>query len=558
MRILPFSLIVFFLSFPVFAKDIDVESTITAATAYNDRAAVTRRGAVEVPAGAHNLVLKGLPVSLYPDSLRAEGSSSATVSFGAITHKLENFVDLVVPKEQELTDQLETLHDQRKLLDVEKSALEVGKDFIRNLGKQAGLRADEEIAKLELSPESWSAAADGLSSKMLETLRAQHMLDLKMRETDETIRKVQNELNQLRTGRRQSYVVTIPFEADRATSLTVEVSYQLPGVSWWPIYDARYDSNSGDLELIQYGAVSQHTGEEWEDIELTLSTARPNLGTALPDLLTKWVDIFDNQYKAEKRMQVLGGAAVSNMAAAPAMDMAYESDAIMAEEGFAMRKEVAFQAAQIETDGLVAEYKITGPADVASDGTQAKLLIGSFETDSKSITQIKPQYSTDAYHVVKATLKGEAPILPGQVSLFRNNAYIGQGYFPMLRPGDEQELSFGIDDNVVVKRNVLFDESSESGLISKESVVEKHFVTEIQNLHKKDIEIAVLESVPVSRNEKIRVEILQTKTTGGYKSDMNDIKGVLEWQKTLKPKEETKVNLGWKVMWPKGENISGL
>ncbi len=557
-----FALMVFTALSPVsvWAKDIPVESTIRAATVYSDRATLTRTVKVEIPAGAHNLVFTGLPVSLFADSLRTEGRAKANVTFGALTHKRESHEDYVVPKEKELNAQLLVLQDQNKLSNVEKKALRAGQTFLENIGKQAALRTNEDIAKIELNSGSWSAAADSLSTKMLENMKGSLALDIKIRDTNAKIRKIQNELRGLRTGQKQTYSVTVPFESDKATTLNIDLSYQLPEVSWQPIYDARLDVKSGKLELVQYGSVWQRTGEDWTDIELTLSTAQPSRGTGLPDLHPNWIAIINHvrQMKSRGGNFMSMSANTSGMSAPMAMEIAVmEEDMVMHDEVRAERA-VSFRAAQINTEGFVGEYKITGPATVKSDGTHSKLLVGGFETETWKQVQIKPQYGTDAYLVIKTKLKGDAPLLPGQVNLFRDGAFIGKTHLPMLRPNDVEELAFGIDDNVRVKRNTLKDERSVAGMITKESVVERQFVTEIQNLHKEPIDIAVLETVPVSRDKRLRVEILKDKTTQGYEVDLHDVKGVTRWTQTLKPQEKTKIMLGWKVTWPKGENVSGL
>ena len=247
-------------------------------------------------------------------------------------------------------------------------------------------------------------------------------------------------------------------------------------------------------------------------------------------------------------------ANVTGLMAAPEME-SMEMD--MAAAAMPMQK-VAVRAAQINTEGFVGEYNITGPATVKADGTQAKLLVGAFDVKTALQVQVKPALSNDAYLVVKATLQGDAPILPGQVNLFRDGAYIGQTHVKMLRPNDVTELAFGIDDNVTVKRNMIKDERSEAGLLTKETTVERHYVTDIQNLHKAPVQVAVLDSVPVSKDERVRVEILKANTTAGYESDLKNVKGITRWIKDMAPNSKTQVNLGWKVSWPKDQSISGL
>ncbi len=563
MRSSLFTLMVFTSLTPLsaYAKDIAVESAVGAAIVYNDRASLTRSAEVEIPAGSHNLVFKGLPLNMYTDSLRTEGSSVANITFGALSHKRESHEDYIVPREKELNDQIVILEDKRKLLEIDSTSVSAGSNFMSNIGNNVLSRVNEDIAEIKLNPESWVAAADTISAKMSNNRKIVHGIKVKTRDIDAKISKLKNELRGLRTGQKQSYSVTIPFESDKPTTLNIDLSYQMPNVGWRPIYDARLDVKSGELELVQYGSVWQRTGEDWNGVELTLSTAQPSRGAGLPDLNPHWISL--NNYRAKKDIIIPLKTSNTRMRAP---EFGGEKDELsgwrlLQEESAAsapVARKASFRAAQINNEGFVGEYKIVGLSDVKSDGTHAKLLVGAFETENALQVQIKPQLSTEAYLVVKTKLKGDAPILPGQVNLFRDGAYIGKAALPMLRPDDVEELAFGIDDNIRVKRKTLKNETSETGLISKESVIERHFVTDIQNLHKEPIDIAVLETIPVSQDKRLRVEILADKTTAGYEADLHDAKGVTRWIKTLEPKGVAKINLGWKVNWPKDENISGL
>jgi uncharacterized protein (TIGR02231 family) len=420
------------------------------------------------------------------------------------------------------------------------------------------LRTNEEIAEINLKPDQWSGAAQTLYAGLMDTMTAEVQLDIKVRALNREIQKAQSELNALNADQYSSYEVVVPIESDAATRLTIDLSYQVPNASWRPIYDARLDTETGKLDLIQYGSVSQTTGEDWKGVKLVLSTAQPQRGTSLPDLTPFWLDLY-----SEQQFGGLGGAAmersmsnsVMSAPAAPAMEMADMASDQRAEP---VMKKAEFVAAQIETGGFVSEYKIPGPASVTADGTETKLMVGSFKTESLIQVHIKPQLSTDAFLVSKAKLKGESPVLPGQVSLFRDGAYVGQASIPLLRPDEEHVMFFGTDDQVSVKRKVLKDVKSDAGMIVRENTQERRFITEVMNLHTKPVQIVVKETVPTGRNEKIRSEILKDETTGGYEEDSANIKGLLRWEFPLEPKAKKDVKLGWKVNWPKDTNLSGL
>lgn len=546
------------LSPAAYADEIPAESALRAATVYSSRTMLTRRAVVDIPAGAHTVVFKNMPANLLTDSLRAEGTAAADVTLGALASRVVASADLVAPKEKELNDQMELLQDQRRAVESEKQALAARQEFLTTLGRQAGLRTGEDIAEINLKPEQWTAAAKTVYDGMAETLKAQLAQDIVLRAIDRQIQKIQTDMNQLHTGQRTTYEVTLPLEAKAATRLTVDISYQVPDASWTPLYDARLDTKEEKLELVQYGAVHQATGEDWKNIALTLSTAQPERAAGLPDLNTMWINLYQNmnvQRSLGKAMFSSDGVGYSNVSSGASMESARlnSAPAFVAEE-----KAAQFQSATIETGGFVSEYKIPGPATVKADGTESKLMIGTFDTENEIRIQVKPQISQEAFLVTHTKLKGESPILAGPVSLFRDGAFVGQANLPLLRPGEESDLAFGVDNQVSVRRRIMKDQRSEAGLIAKDSILERNFVTELQNLHSKPITIVVLETMPVAQDKLINVLVVEDKTTPGYLKDPDNVKGLMRWAVPLEPKAKSEVSLGWKVSWPKDQNISGI
>ncbi len=533
------------------ADEIEVDSRIVAATVYPNRATVTREAVVDLPAGSSVIVFHGLPAHLLTDSLRIEGQAAGTVTFGALMHRLESQAELVAPKEQELVARIERLKDQRREIEAERQGLSAQRQFLEHLGDQAGNRISEEIAELRLAPEEWSQAALAIGSSMQTLLKADLAHQIAIRDLDRTVKSLETELSQLHTGRRNTYAVQVPLAADQPTRLTVHLRYQLPGVSWRPLYDARLDTKTGELSLIQYGAVRQNSGEDWHAIRLVLSTAQPHRGASMPDLKPLWVDLYEpgRRERAEKRE-------ITRLAA-PQKSLKMAADALSG-AGSANLEEAEFAGSEMQTDGFVTEYAIPGQVSVVSDGTESTLMCGSFSTDNRLQIQIKPQVSNEAFVVSHATLAGEAILLPGQASLFRDGAYVGQLELPLLRPGQVQDIGFGVDDRIAVTRNVLKDLRSDPTLLSRDNQRERRVATVIMNQGTAAVDIMVLETMPVPRHDDIEVKILEDQTTKGYEQDVDDVKGLLRWQIPLAAGEQTRLALGWQVSWPKDREISGL
>lgn len=535
------------------AKDIDAASRITAVTVYANRAQITRTAQIDLPAGAHKLVLSDLPTALLPDSLRAEGEAGESVLLGALSYKEQISSQLVSEKERTLDEQLQKLQDESRMIVAEKAALTTRQAFIENLGKQAQSRSNEEIADLKLNPEDWRAAGLALQSDMDEIMKAHVTLEAKLRGVNDEIRKVREELNQLRTGRRSTYELTIPLESRAATRLTLKLSYQIPNAGWRPLYDARLDTEDESLSLTQYGAVYQRTGEDWNDVALTLSTAQPQRGADLPDLQPWWINLWESRPVRAKTMSLAG------VTDSVAMDGAVMEEMNFSAAAPQMRMEKAeFAMAESVNSDFLSEYKIVGPSTVLADGSETKLMVGGFETATALAVQIKPQRSTEAYLVADMTLKGDAPLLPGRVALFRDGGFVGQASLPALRPGEDSTLSFGIDDQVIVTRKTLKDERKDGILIARGNSLTRHYLTRIENRHARPMNVIVEETIPTPKNEKISVNILKDQTTPGYQENYDDVVGLLRWEKDLAAQSTAEVKLGWEVKWPKDQNLSGL
>ena len=407
------------------ADTIPVEqSKVVAATVYTDRATVIRQAVVNIPAGSHTLTFSGLPTTLLPDSLRAEGSALAKVKFGAVVYKQMMASEIAEPRQAELAAELELLKDEQNILNGEKVALESKKTFLTTIGTQAALRTNENIAEINLKPEQWTNAAQTIYTSINDVMSASVGIDIKLRGLDKKIAKIQSDLAALGGNQYSTYVVTVPLETPTSTQLTLNLSYQVTNASWNPVYDARISTENSKLDLIQYGAVRQNSGEDWTGIQLTLSTAQPQRGTSLPDIQPLWVDLFNPEIYSQTNQRMKGMAVMSNSAPASmvAESAMMQDQVMMAPEP---QKEAEFVTATIETGGFVSEYNIPGPASITADGTETKVMVGMFNTESILQVHVKPQLSTEAFLVAKAKLKGESPILPGSVSLFRDGAFVG-------------------------------------------------------------------------------------------------------------------------------------
>ena len=110
------------------------------------------------------------------------------------------------------------------------------------------------------------------------------------------------------------------------------------------------------------------------------------------------------------------------------------------------------------------------------------------------------------------------------------------------------------DDNVRVKYAVIDDKRSETGMISTSKNDAKSYKISLRNLHERQVAFVVLDQIPVSLNQDIKVEA--TGKTAPSRRDIDDKRGVIAFDGTLAPDEERTLEFGYKVTWPSPKAVT--
>ena len=84
------------------------------------------------------------------------------------------------------------------------------------------------------------------------------------------------ELALMRTNeQRRTRRIEVEVEAESAVETEISVEYAVYSAGWFPAYDVRQAADEKKLSLVYYGTIVQGTGEDWKNVQLTLSTAKP-------------------------------------------------------------------------------------------------------------------------------------------------------------------------------------------------------------------------------------------------------------------------------------------
>lgn len=546
---------------PLAAEELSAPSQIAGVTVFPRGAEVRRTIRLRIPQGDHVVVLRDLPSQAVANSIRVEGRSTGRLEIGAVdTRRLK------IPRSDPAASQserrrielaIERAGDERDAIATELHAAEAQKALITKLVDLPAQPAPP--ATSATAQPDWHALYAMVGTRMAEAEKAALATRIKLRDADRRIADLKKALSGLapledeRTQVRVFVAAAAPLEAD------LTVSYQVSEASWASLYDGRLTSGARNappgLDIIRRAAIRQRSGEDWNDVSLILSTTRPGSGVAAPALASLYVDYAPDAPTARPMSMPAPAARVSERAGR-ASDNLRRVQAEQERERVAgeVRKEAIVEtAAEPETGEFQSTFAISGKHTVAATGEVKRVQIDAARIEPTLVVRAVPRLQPHAYLYARIVVPRTSPYLPGPIALFRDGTFVGTGALPLLSPGQDHELGFGIDDAVRVRHAVTEDKRGEAGLISASRTDTRSFRITIKNQHQRPIALVVMDHIPTSRQQDIKVEL--TGRTAPARRDVDDQRGVLAWEAKLEPDEERQIEYGYRLSWPGGKRI---
>lgn len=545
------------------AAAVPVESQISAATVYLDRAVVTRNAHTLLPAGQSDVIFERLPAGMLDASLQVNARGSAAVTLIDVAAR-QTYVEATLdPRVRSIEEELKAM--QRQDADL--------KGKLAVFDQQRALLSRIEAAATTPPPRdaSPSGAKPGLDewqkllSFQFETLsRITGDQEAVVRQREELTAKIaalESQLNLLRSRQsaaRSFKTVTVRVLAASAGSLDVSISYAVPGASWSPSYDARLNTEKRLIDLGYFGSVRNGTGEDWNGITLTLSTARPSQGGGAPTLSPWIVDVY--------RAMPLPAQSLAGSSAKLAFDgrvRAVAEASALADKAENELRQASFAQAEIESGATRATFRIASPVTLPSDNAAQRIPITHTGLAASLQYESAPKLIEAAFLSATVSNTTEYPFLAGPVNTFLDESFVATSRLKTIMPREKFDLAFGADDGISVKRRLVNRFTEDTGLMSKGRRVTYEFLVTLSNNKKTAERVVFKEAVPVSRDEKIVVKLLapaerDISAVEGQKEIMRDAEGRLVWRGDLKAGEKRDFPIKISIDYPSDITVSGL
>ncbi|GAB1256582.1 mucoidy inhibitor MuiA family protein [Aurantivibrio plasticivorans] len=514
------------------AEVISVELPVTAVKVHPSSAVITREKSIRFPAGEHQLEIKGLPKGIQPSQLRLSIQSDR-ITLGSIDIAQSHKGDLINDKERRLLNERRALEDKKQELNDAKATAQAKLDLIQSLSKGG----NNSTMKPSINGSEFTTLLSSVESGSRSAREAIRDANIAIRSLNQDLAQNQYALNQVKTEQVVTSTATANLRISEETTTSTALVYSHKNAYWEWLYEARLDTDSKTISLFRQANVVQNTGEDWKDINLMLTTANSQVENTTPELNSLYADFDGANYSYEREKK--GAIAVAN-------------DTI--EEVVVTGSYIKTDPAEVVASQYLVEFKIPGATTIYSGGRDKILPIDEQNFGIDLIARTVPEEDPSAFLEARFTYARELPVQQAEMQLYRDNAFIGETELAAMLPGDDIRIPFGVDERIRIEKRTGQENSRDGGVIRRSNIRENKTRYEITSFHDKNVPIEVVSRVPVSKNSKIEVDILDDATPATENS-LNGKAGILMWARDLKPQQKEIIQHYFSVTYPKDAEL---
>ncbi|MBK8848374.1 MAG: DUF4139 domain-containing protein [Bacteroidetes bacterium] len=456
-------------------------------------------------------------------------------------------VKLLQDSVKQLQEQLELVQLEQNMNDEELNVLVAN----RKIGGESGVEADQLDNVMDVYTERFRLAR----KKSFDYSKQVDKLNQK-------IMKLNMQISELGQGNKKPEGnIVITLESKAKVNGQFELSYIASGVSWYPVYDIKTQSDKEQLSLKFKAIINQYTGENWSNVKLTLASGSPFTSGEVP-VLSKWIL---NQANWNYRSRLAGrkdGDYKSNEAAGYyAPQTTYDGNAQGNQILYKDKEDEKSKQRQLFTNAdatytwttvsslAASDYVIATPVTIANESAEFMLDVETFTLDTKFEYRCVPKLDNNIFLVANILNFESLDLLPGKANVYLNNSFLSTTYVNPKTQEDTLVIGLGIDKRFVVKRTKLKEFSSKKFLnknIERETSIE----ISVKSMVNTPVTVTIYDQYPISSTSDIVVNLIKSDAV------VNPENNELKWVLKINPNETIKKDFTYMVKYPKGMTIS--
>jgi TonB-dependent SusC/RagA subfamily outer membrane receptor len=572
-------------------KNSEVKSKIKEVTVYKNSAQIMRKTSVTIPAGKSVIKLTGLSPYIDTESIRINGDGRYTILNVQQSTDYENKLD----KEKDIEIIKEKIEQFKYKIEDEQLSIEILNDKLDFLNSNKSIVGGDK----SVSAESFKQMNAHYNANVEKYMKDKLVKKRAIKRYDKEIQKLRDKLRTInKKSDLPSGTISVTVDAKRAGNFNMSFAYMVSGANWYPTYDIRFDGSGKALKVKYKANVTQNTGIDWKGVNIILSSAQTNRSAQIPELMPSYLEFYYPQLyyqnkrgqqqkrevkksmalesKSQVRIRGIGSEKSSSkplyiVDGVPQNDISHiDPDDIksMSVLKDASAKGLYGSRAQ---DGVVViktgkgrgsapltitskqetstEYIIDTKQTILSDGKTSVIAFKESDIDAEFEYQSIPKLSENVYLIAKIADWYKADLMSGSVNLYMENSFIGKSELNTMEFSDTLSLSFGIDNNISIKREKLADFTS-TQFVGGNKKEQRAFKIVVRNNKNYNVKTNVYDQIPLSTLDDIDVDVIEI-SDAKYNKDT----GKLQWRLNLKPKETKEIIIKYSVKYPKSKTV---
>lgn len=570
-------------------EPVTTEGRVTAVTVYQGQALVTREIDVDSAEGLMEVIVTGLPESVLPGSLFAEPAGDVQVR--SVRYRSRPIEADVRQEVRELDEQIQNVADKLAAIIDERTLMNERKNYLDKLKEFTAATSQTELKSGVLNAQTLKdltefvfAERAKISTRELELAKEERVQNQEM----ELLRRKRETVaaGSARTVREAVVFINSP----QARAAKLRLSYLVNNASWTPSYNLRANQARDEVTVEYNASIQQMSGEDWNDVEMMLSTATPSLVAKAPRLeplaiklgalvpATQAPQIAENYRLMKENIanmsKVRGQQAFAADAVAPsavagvpfgASEPAQMSGEMaggrgggmggvggwsFAEQTKSFDVELNSVACQLQlmdfnnslstlrqdddkatngAEGVSVSYKLANSTSLPSRSDRQLIQIASVPLKGDFYRLATPVLTSFVYEEALLTNTSDQVFLAGPVATFLGGQFVGRGDLPTVAVGESFVVGLGIDSSLKAERKLVKKEERVQG---GNRVVDFTYELKLENFGNKAATVRLLDRLPTVGENDIKVTLVKSdeEVSKDESYQMTDRKdGILRW-----------------------------
>jgi len=559
-----------------------IAGKVDAVTVYRGQAVVTRLVELAGPAGLREVVVTDLPEHVVPGSIHAESADGVDVR--SVRYRVRPVLQDVRESVRQLDEQIRQVEDELKAKERQALTITGQKAYLAKLEQFVAPTATTELSKGVLNAKTLIELSGFVYEQRKKHMQEELELQLQQRDLKERLELLHRERNELTSSSSKTAREAVVFVNLRnAEGSKLRLRYLVERANWSPSYNVRTGDDRQDL-IVEYNAsIQQMSGEDWTDVNMTLSTATPSLvakGPMLQPLNIALASITpqkgkqvvldrkggayrERRGKLIEKMNVANQARNSYFVQGPAAKQ-------QAKDGGGQRENVFdiitggggalnFRA-DIELNQLAADfqnldlvsrgkvrrdkikdvpkidevvtvtYKLTARTSLPSRSDRQLIQIASLPMKGEFYKVATPVLTAHVYEEVEVANQSDMVLLAGPVTTYLAGQFVGHGVISTVAIGESFTVGLGIDSSLKTTRELVEkDEVVQGG----NRLVDFTYRLALENFGGDQVTVRLLARLPKTKNSDIKVTMVspgkELSEDPTYRHDRHK-KGILRWE----------------------------